>query len=425
MTTIANKTQRMPVIRTLARTFLIVTLPLGLILGCGGGGGGGGAADNEGNGNASNGGATSGELFVGYYAEDPKTNPEDPTEGALFLNVPSGSGTFSGAFSFTFYGCQTSNVGIISGTKTALSLEGQWSGRVDESPQSGFFQGDARSGSSAYAGTYTVNGGKQFLVVPGCISYYIAPNGSWELFRVGETYASVGNTSPPVEFVEYEALWHNIAWTPPQGTVRSSVFIVDADLALADAEKAIVWQSIVPGQVRRAMVPFDAVLPGRRYVAGVASTDGVKLLYFSTAQFSIGQQETSEPGKNGTEGDGAATESGLGSITLSGTVVGNYTPAMHEYVGIFNTLGVVWWGDGWRVGTDVQRTGTQASVVTILPPGKTHLYECFTPDRFGFAQGDCSGVRHDHVARTVTFSDVLVIGPAYGEQIRINGRLSY
>ncbi len=280
---------------------LIIFVVLLLLTGCGGGSGN--EAVSGDNGQAGD-RATSGELFIGYYAEDPTTNPEDPIEGALFLNLPSDSGAFSGAFSFSYYGCQSSNIGVITGTKTASSLEGQWSGRVDESPQSGFFQGYAEFGASAYSGTYTVSGGKQFLVVPGCISYYIAPNGTWELFQVGETYASVGNNLLPVEFVEHEALPHNIAWTPPQGTVRSSVFIVDVDLALTDAEKAIVWQSIVSGQEHRAMVPFDVVSSGRRYVAGVTSTDGVKLLYFSTAKFSIGQQETSKSGKNGTEGGG-------------------------------------------------------------------------------------------------------------------------
>lgn len=259
-----------------------------LLTGCGGDGGGGNEASGGDHGET-NDPATSLELFIGYYAEDPTTNPEDPIEGALFLNLPNGSGEFSGAFSFTYYGCQASNVGIISGTKTASSLGGKWSGRVDESPQSGFFQGDAGSGSSAYAGTYTVSGGKQFLVVPGCISYYIAPNGSWELFRVGETYAPVNNSLPPVEFLEFGILGYNMVWTPPQMAVRNAVFIVDVDLALVDAEKAVVWQSIVPGPVGRALVPSDVVTPGRRYVAGVASTDGAKLLYFSTAHFSLGQ----------------------------------------------------------------------------------------------------------------------------------------
>ena len=237
--------------------------------------------------------ATSGELYIGYYAEDPRTNPEDPSEGALFLNLPRDGNAFSGAFSFTYTGCQSSNVGLIAGNKSASSLDGQWSGFVDGSPQSGFFEGRAGSGASAYAGTYTVSGGKQFIIVPGCISYYIAPNGSWELFLVGETYSAAGNDLGPVEFIEHEALWHNIAWTSSEYSARSLVFIIDIDLALADTGKAIVWQSTLPGHARRAYVPYDAVSAGRCYVAGVALTDGVTIHYFSTTQFAIGQQKES------------------------------------------------------------------------------------------------------------------------------------
>ena len=34
------------------------------------------------------GGDAPGGLFIGHYREDPTTNPEDPTSGALYLNLP-------------------------------------------------------------------------------------------------------------------------------------------------------------------------------------------------------------------------------------------------------------------------------------------------------------------------------------------------
>jgi hypothetical protein len=47
-----------------------------------------------------------GGLFVGYYHEDPVTNPEDPFPGALYLNLPSANGTYAGTMFFTYFGCQ-------------------------------------------------------------------------------------------------------------------------------------------------------------------------------------------------------------------------------------------------------------------------------------------------------------------------------
>ena len=60
-----------------------------------------------------------GGLFVGYYHEDPATNPEDPFPGALYLNLPATNGTFAGTMFFTFAGCQQVSAGSISGFNSA------------------------------------------------------------------------------------------------------------------------------------------------------------------------------------------------------------------------------------------------------------------------------------------------------------------
>jgi hypothetical protein len=59
-----------------------------------------------------------GGLYIGYYHEDPISNPEDPVPGALYLSLPAGDSSFAGKMFFTYLGCQTSSVGSISGAKT-------------------------------------------------------------------------------------------------------------------------------------------------------------------------------------------------------------------------------------------------------------------------------------------------------------------
>jgi len=120
------------------------------------------------------------DVYHGAYFEDPASNPEDPTFGSISLVLPTDGGEFSGEMSFTFVGCQTQNIGRIEGTKTHTKLAGHWSGTVDQTKQSGAFEGTVQSGGFI-AGDFTVDGGKQFNRVAGCIEYYIAPKGTFYL----------------------------------------------------------------------------------------------------------------------------------------------------------------------------------------------------------------------------------------------------
>ncbi|WP_417272189.1 hypothetical protein [Celeribacter halophilus] len=120
------------------------------------------------------------DVYHGAYFEDPASNPEDPTFGSISLVLPSDGGVFSGEMSFSFVGCQTRNIGHIEGTKTEGKLTGHWSGTVDQTEQSGAFDGEVQS-DGVIAGDYTVDGGKQFNRVEGCIQYYIAPEGTFYL----------------------------------------------------------------------------------------------------------------------------------------------------------------------------------------------------------------------------------------------------
>ena len=120
------------------------------------------------------------DVYHGAYFEDPASNPEDPTFGSVSLVLPTDGGDFSGEMSFTFVGCQTQNIGRIEGTKTHNKLTGHWSGKVDQTKQSGAFDGTVQPGGFI-AGDFTVDGGKQFNRVDGCIEYYIAPKGTFYL----------------------------------------------------------------------------------------------------------------------------------------------------------------------------------------------------------------------------------------------------
>lgn len=121
------------------------------------------------------------EIFTGYYFEDRKANPEDPTMGTVSIVTPVEDGGFDAVMDFTFYGCQRRSAGQISGQKTDQVLKGTWSGMTDGRPQSGSFNGVRDE--QGYTGTYTVDGGKQLITVDDCIKYYVAPRGDFRVVK--------------------------------------------------------------------------------------------------------------------------------------------------------------------------------------------------------------------------------------------------
>lgn len=255
-----------------------------LLAGCGGGSSGGGG-DNGGiqppGTPPATGDAGSNELYIGYYAEDRTDNPEDPTLGAVYLNLPEGDSSFSGNMFFTYVGCQTSNVGGVNGTKTAGSLAADWSGTIDNEPQNGNFNGTYDAAGGSWSGTYTVADGKQFLDLFPCIRYWIASRGSWELFAVG--------TNTPAGFaididLDDESI---VSFAMPPGAAGALVSVLDATLAATPGSgNAIVWQGLIEPD---APSPVDTELPieklsaGSEYIAAVAvaAADGSTLAFGS------------------------------------------------------------------------------------------------------------------------------------------------
>jgi hypothetical protein len=226
-------------------------------------------------------GVAPGGLYVGYYQEDATNNPEDPVPGALYLRLPQTDSTFSGDMYFTYIGCQSQNVGTISGNKRQLDLVGSWTGTVDNLAQRGDYVGRFQPTLGIYQGTYTNAGGKQFRDLSPCITYYIAAFGTWELFPVGQTYSS--STAPQGASV----VGNTVSWTAPAGTEACLISAIDQATAQSGTGNAIVWQTIIPGVISSATIPTSALQSGRTYIASVACRASVNQQrnYFSSVTF--------------------------------------------------------------------------------------------------------------------------------------------
>ncbi|HEY5806713.1 MAG TPA: hypothetical protein VIT67_02030 [Povalibacter sp.] len=207
-------------------------------------------------------GTAPGGAYIGYYQEDPQTNPEDPVPGSIYLQLPAADGNFSGEMFFTYIGCQTSNVGNVSGTKSGTSLTGVWSGTVDGAAQTGTFAGSYGATTRHYTGTFTNAGGKQHRDLQPCIEYYIAPNGTWTLFPIEQ--------SVPADF-EVSVSANTARWRRPAGVAAYLVTLFDAAMLASSQGNAIVWQSILDAGTTTAHLPGARVQNGREYVVSVAA----------------------------------------------------------------------------------------------------------------------------------------------------------
>lgn len=205
-------------------------------------------------------------LYVGYYQEDPLTNPEDPTPGSIYLSLPAGDSGFSGSMFFTYVGCQSESLGTVSGTKAGTSLKGEWGGSVDGTAQKGGFEGAWSADVGGYVGTYDVAGGKQHVAIPDCIEYYIAPRGTWELLPVGaHVPAGFGITVTGT----------TVSWTPPPGVMMTLVYVLDPELAKTRGVRATLWQTLLFGPGKHtADLRLAHMKPGHSYVVAVKLNDG-------------------------------------------------------------------------------------------------------------------------------------------------------
>jgi hypothetical protein len=221
--------------------------------------------------------AAPGGAYIGYYQENPLTNPEDPVPGAIYLRLPAADGAFSGDMFFTYVGCQSSNLGGVSGRKSGASLSGSWSGMVDDRAQRGAFTGSYDATNGYYAGTYTNAGGKQHRDLNPCIEYYIAPDGSWALFPVERNL--------PAGF-EIRVTSNAVRWATREGVEGSLVTIFDAATLAASQGNAIVWQTILESDSHMTSLRPAGLVSGREYVVSVIVLgEAAKRLAFGSRRF--------------------------------------------------------------------------------------------------------------------------------------------
>jgi hypothetical protein len=225
--------------------------------------------------------AAPGGLYVGYYQEDPLTNPEDPTPGAFVLTLPENDASFGGAMFFTYVGCQHNNVGDVKGTKAGYNLSGSWSGNVDNSMQSGPYKGTYDPGTGSYKGVYSVSGGKQFKKIENCIQYYIGPNGTWEMFPVEQNQpASFKVTVTPSK----------VSWNVVPNAAMTLVYVIDPAAAKAGTGNPVKFQTIVMGKTASlnvAAVP-TVLTKGKEYIIATLVNDGkAKRIAFGTKRFVV------------------------------------------------------------------------------------------------------------------------------------------
>jgi Carboxypeptidase regulatory-like domain/Immunoglobulin I-set domain len=218
-----------------------------------------------------------GGLYVGYYQEDPATNPEDAVPGAFSLNVPAANGAFSGSMYFTYIGCQNSNVGIVGGTKADLGLSGTWSGTIDGLAQNGAYTGSYSATTGSYTGTYTNAGGKQFRDLLPCIRYWIAPNGTWEMFPV--------DTQVPAGSLNIGITGRTLNWSVVPGASYALVYLLDESIAKGNGNP-VVWQTLLSAGNSVAIPTSVALQSGKTYIIAVGiSNSTAKRLAFGSKSF--------------------------------------------------------------------------------------------------------------------------------------------
>lgn len=235
------------------------------LAGCGGGGGGG---DGGNAGGAQPAPVTPpqaalppGGLYVGFYAEDAAANPEDPTLGAFQMRLPEGNADYAGSMFFTYVGCQSSNVGTTAGTKADTAIRGSIAGTVDGLALRGSYSGSYDAAVQRYTGTYALEGGKQYRDLRPCIEYYIAPNGTFEMYPVG--------VAQPASF-QVQVSGRSLQWGSLGGASQTLAYVLDPSATASNANP-VLWQGLVFGTQTQVTLPDSVTLTrGREYVAAVA-----------------------------------------------------------------------------------------------------------------------------------------------------------
>ena len=226
-----------------------------------------------------------GGLYLGYYQESFTLNPEDPTPGIVYLNIPQADGLFNGSMSFTYVGCQSEGIGNITGTKVNTQLNGEWLGRVDGRPQNGDYQLTYDVETQSYIGTYNVAAGKQHVVIQECIEYWIAPEGEMRLFPLNTLYVQ-GEDNSSVSGVNISN--NIIGWGVAPDAELTVVSVISLEAAEQNLQSSMVWQELFPAEINSITLPVavsSVLVGGQRYAISVTSVSQDSVVYSSNIEF--------------------------------------------------------------------------------------------------------------------------------------------
>ena len=172
-------------------------------------------------------------LYFGIAVEDRFNNPEDPTIGTVFMNLPVGDGAFQGQMPFTFVGCtEGADIGQASGQRIGNALTGNWSGTMDGSAVGGSFSATFNAASGSFIGTATNAAGKQPIRVGAC-NYHVAASLALQLYnqpvnQPGTFRITVGDGATP-----------RLSWPPAAaGPLAYGLRVFDETCLQADIRSA-------------------------------------------------------------------------------------------------------------------------------------------------------------------------------------------
>ncbi len=386
--------------------------------------------------------APGGRLFVGYYAEDPATNPEDPTVGALMFTVPDGDGAFAGQMPFSYVGCSAGvDTGLVAGQRSGGALTGTWAGTMDEVVEvGGDFTATFDAARDGFTGTFTNADGKEEVARAPC-RYFVAERGTFAVWG-----ADAREPAGFVLSVDTTATPAVLRWTATSSGARYGVRLFSEACLLANArDPACFLGELITTELSAPVGVGAPLVPGTRYLAVVTAQApvGGAFLGFASLRFAA-------PGAPGPSPSPTDPARPYGALTIDEAAQGTrFVPGGNgardvaltdtgpncQASGHCTSIRTVAWAEQDLVAGRSRSVGVVMVSSTMSPPGAapgqavtavsvTYNETLPAPERAAYAAAcgptlsatcmdiDTLGVAHDAAARTVTFSRVALPGTA-------------
>jgi hypothetical protein len=401
-------------------------------------------------------------VYIGYYVEDAANNPEDPTVGAMFAQLPNTDASFAGQMPFSYVGCSAgTDIGTIGGTRAGLALTGNWTGTLDGVAVGGAYTGSYDAASDRYSGTYANTAGKQSITSGPC-NYFVAAQGTWRLFGgpasepAGFTLAATDSASP------------TLSWSGAGAGLAYTVRIFDYDCLSADITNSTCFRGEASTTLSSIAYPagFAGATPltvGVRYLIVVTAQNQPSGTYAAFASQLFTPTTTAAGGggpSGGTSGAtrGTLTVSGTGSAAFSGSIVtgadingDSVFPASTpptcsgsaQFPSCTSSMLLSWiefdsnllQREGVTVSFDSTTnsapgnppgTGINGMTLGVVRPDSNASFALICAAGFPCPDLASAGVTLDQVARTVMFSNTTLDSTtATASSITLNGTLSY